>query len=290
MADHKNEPPRHELAPRCSESATAGEAGANVHTPCDRRRFFEIAGASIIRLGALAPVARAFAQAVAHAEPGESRDGPRWAMVVDTKKCLQHDGCRLCLDACHTSHNVPAIPEPRHEIKWIWKETAEHAFPSDVSEFTAATLKGRPVPVLCNHCENPPCVRVCPTQATWKRKDGVVMMDEHRCIGCRFCVVACPYGSSSFNWVDPRPHIAKLNPEYPTRAKGVVEKCNLCEERLARGKPPACVEVCAEANIGAMIFGDLNDRQSEVSAILKAGYAIRRKPTLGTSPHVFYLV
>jgi len=259
-------------------------------TGCDRRRFLEIAGVSVLGLGALAPAAKALAQALESHEPAATKHGKRWALVVDTKKCLQHDGCRLCSDACHSSHNVPSIPEPRHEIKWIWKETAEHAFPADVSEFTASTLKGRPLPVLCNHCDNPPCVRVCPTQATWKREDGVVMMDEHRCIGCRFCVVGCPYGSRSFNWSDPRKYLTKINPDYPTRSKGVVEKCNLCDERLARGKLPACVETCAQAGIGAMVFGDLNDPGSEVSAILKAGYAIRRKPTLGTSPHVFYLV
>lgn len=261
-----------------------------IGAPCGRRRFLELTGASIVGLGTLVPAARAIASAIEHGAPAGQPSGKRLALVVDTRKCLQHDGCRLCLDACHQSHNVPAIAEPRHEIKWIWKETAEHAFPSDVTPHTAATLHGRNVPVLCNHCDNPPCVRVCPTQATWKRADGVVMMDEHRCIGCRFCVVGCPYGSRSFNWVDPRPHIPQLNLKYPTRSRGVVEKCNLCDERLARNQLPACVEACAGANIGAMLFGDLNDPASEVSTILRSSYAIRRKPTLGTAPHVFYLV
>jgi len=141
--------------------------------------------------------------------------------------------------------------------------------------------------VFCNHCDNPPCVRVCPVQATWKRQDGIVMMDWHRCIGCRYCVAACPYGSRSFNWFDPRPYIAELNPDFPTRTKGVVEKCNFCEERLAKGQPPACVEACKEK---AFVFGNLADPQSEVRQLLESRYTLRRKPELGTQPDVFYLV
>ena len=113
------------------------------------------------------------------------------------------------------------------------------------------------------------------------------MMDFHRCIGCRFCMAACPYGARSFNWVDPRPYIEKVNPEYPTRTKGVVEKCLFCYERLAQGKVPACVEACPEK---ALIFGDLADENSEVSKILKERVAIRRKAELGTNPSVFYLI
>jgi Fe-S-cluster-containing dehydrogenase component len=277
MADNRKEP----LAPGGTLQPATG---------CSRRGFVKIAGASLLGLGGLAPAATVLARALEADERAHAAPGRRWALVVDTKKCLEQQGCRACIDACHVTHNVPAISEPRHEIKWVWKETAENAFPADVSEFTAATLKGRQVPVLCNHCDNPPCVRVCPTGATWKRQDGVVMMDEHRCIGCRFCVVGCPYGSRSFNWVDPRPHIAKLNREFPTRSKGVVEKCNLCDERLARGLVPACVDACAQANFGALTFGDLRDPSSPVSTLLRSGYAIRRKAALGTSPNVFYLV
>jgi len=141
--------------------------------------------------------------------------------------------------------------------------------------------------VLCNHCDNPPCVRVCPTQATWKRDDGIVMMDWHRCIGCRYCVVGCPYGSRSFNWRNPRPFVKELNPEFPTRTKGVVEKCTLCEERLAAGLAPACVEAC---KVKALTFGNLADPESDVRKLLATRYAIRRKPELGTHPELYYLV
>ncbi|OGR02490.1 MAG: hypothetical protein A2284_09910 [Deltaproteobacteria bacterium RIFOXYA12_FULL_61_11] len=142
--------------------------------------------------------------------------------------------------------------------------------------------------VLCNHCDNPPCVRVCPTQATFKREDGIVAMDMHRCIGCRYCVAACPYGSRSFNWRDPRPYLAgRINPQYPTRTKGVVEKCNFCSERLAEGREPLCVEACPKRSI---TFGDLLQPGSAVRELLRTRYTVCRKPTLGTLPHVFYLL
>jgi molybdopterin-containing oxidoreductase family iron-sulfur binding subunit len=128
---------------------------------------------------------------------------------------------------------------------------------------------------------------VCPTGATWKRDDGVVMMDWHRCIGCRYCVAGCPYGSRSFNWRDPRPHIDELNPDFPTRTRGVVEKCNFCEERLARGEPPACVAACKAR---ALVFGDLEDAESEIRKVLRERPSVRRKVALGTQPHVFYLL
>jgi molybdopterin-containing oxidoreductase family iron-sulfur binding subunit len=172
-------------------------------------------------------------------------------------------------------------------VKWIWKEPFERAFAVQEPGTTAAALRGLDVLVFCNHCDNPPCVRVCPADATFKKDDGVVTIDEHRCIGCRYCVAACPYGSRSFNWTDPRPYLASVNPAFPTRTRGVVEKCNLCEERLARGQAPACVDGCPEQ---ALVFGDLRDPGSVVRRLLDARYAIRRRPELGTRPQVFYLV
>ena len=100
-------------------------------------------------------------------------------------------------------------------------------------------------------------------------------------------MAACPFGSRSFNWRDPRPHIKEINTEFPTRTKGVVEKCMFCEERLAKGQPPACVEVCPEK---ALVFGNLNDPESEVRKVLKENFSIRRKPGLGTGPEIYYLV
>jgi Fe-S-cluster-containing dehydrogenase component len=252
-----------------------------------RRKFLKIAGASTI-VGIFGGWS-----AVEVLAPGEleSRQSPqvltakRWAMVVDTKS-MDEATARICIGACHRVHNVPSIDDPKSEVKWIWLETFEHAFPLNNHEYLAESMKERRFLVFCNHCDDPPCVRVCPTKATWKREDGIVMMDQHRCIGCRYCMAACPYGSRSYNWKDPRPFIKKGNPDYPTRSKGVVEKCTFCAERLDQGLMPACVE----ASKGALIFGDLADSASEVREILRTHYTIRRKLSLGTDPSVFYMV
>ena len=209
----------------------------------------------------------------------------RWAMVVDMSK-MDQQTVENCIAACHHIHNVPDIKDPRHEIKWIWLEEFENAFPGQYQEHVARRFEGKPFLVLCNHCDNPPCVRVCPTKATWKREDGIVMMDQHRCIGCRYCMAACPFGSRSFNWMDPRPFIKKGYPEYPTREKGVVEKCNFCAERLAKGLMPACVEISK----GALMFSDLAEPESGVRKALREHYTIRRKSYLGTNPQVYYVV
>lgn len=210
----------------------------------------------------------------------------RWGMVVDSTACAAESDCQECRQACNKAHNVPDVPVARQEVKWIWKESRERVFPfQDRDGFGPEPAAG--LPVLCNHCAQPPCVPVCPTQATWKRADGIVMMDYHRCIGCRFCMAACPYGSRSFNFVDPRPYVAPGNTVYPTRTQGVVEKCNFCEERLAVGQQPACVEACPA---GALTFGDLNDETSAVRALLRERLGVQRRAELGTGPSVFYLV
>ncbi len=211
----------------------------------------------------------------------------RWAMVVDFQKCREINNCRDCIDACHAVHNVPQFDNPKDEIKWIWKEKFEGAFPDIEHRHLLQEVLEKPVLVLCNHCDNPPCVGVCPTKATWRRKDGIVMMDWHRCIGCRYCVAACPYGSRSFNWRDPRPFIKELHRDFPTRSRGVVEKCTFCEERLAKGLLPACVEACKHK---ALYFGDLENPESEVRRILSEKFSIRRKAGLGTNPEVYYIV
>jgi molybdopterin-containing oxidoreductase family iron-sulfur binding subunit len=209
----------------------------------------------------------------------------RWGMAVDVAKCARLNGCTKCIDACHQAHNVPVLPEPRHRVRWLWKESFARVFRSQEAQYVP--IAATPVMVLCNHCDNPPCVRVCPAQATWKRGDGIVAMDWHRCIGCRYCMAACPYGARSFNFVEPRPYLRQQNAVYPARSKGVVEKCTFCSERLAEGRPPACVETCPEK---ALTFGNLADPNSELRRALGARYYVRRKPELGTSPDVFYIV
>jgi molybdopterin-containing oxidoreductase family iron-sulfur binding subunit len=254
----------------------------------DRRRFLKLAGLSTL----VGVTGKGSWDALAQGPQAGPYDKPlvakRWAMVIDLRRWMDQDS-RDCIRACHREHNVPDFDNPKDEVKWLWVEDFEHSFPSQESHYLAENLHHLKVPLLCNHCDNPPCTRVCPTQATWKREqDGIVMMDWHRCIGCRYCIAACPYGSRSFNWRDPRPHIpGELNPDFPTRQRGVVEKCTFCEERLVQGKPPACVEACRS---GALAFGDLEDPHSEVRHLLQENFTIRRKPGLGTQPEVYYIV
>lgn len=260
-----------------------------------RRSFLKFAGVSALGLGSLSLldnlVTGTAGAAASRPDAGLFKNqenaltAKRWGMVVDTRK-LTKDICHQMEKACHQIHNVPEFKEKRHEIKWIWETEYKHAFPDQPNEFLAERLEELPIPVFCNQCANPPCVQACPTQATFQREDGIVMMDFHRCIGCRFCMAACPYGSRSFNFRDPRPGIKEENPKFPTRMKGVVEKCNFCAERLAVGRQPACVEVSE----GALIFGDLEDPKSEIRAVLKEHFAVRRKQNLGTNPSVYYLV
>ncbi len=251
-----------------------------------RKQFLKAGGGALVIIAGKRVAGTFGASAAQTAAPG-GLAAKRWAMVVDLKKCREKEGCTDCIAACHREHNVPHFNDHAHEVKWVWKEPYEHVFPEDESLYTETAERSGPVLVTCNHCTNPPCVRVCPTKATWKREDGIVTMDWHRCVGCRYCVAACPYGSRSFNWSDPRPHIAALNANYPTRTKGVVEKCTFCEERLAKGQLPACVEACPAK---AIVFGDLEDPKSEVRTVLRERFSMRRKPELGTQPQIFYLI
>jgi Fe-S-cluster-containing dehydrogenase component len=256
----------------------------------DRRKFMKIAGVSALSLtGGAVPSGVLRAEDPSDVlELSRPLQGKRWAMVIDLKKCHKAEGCDDCVQACNVAHNIPHFDNPKDEVKWIWKEPFEHAFHEMEYQYASEELRHSPALLLCNHCANPPCVKVCPTQATWKREeDGIVMMDWHRCIGCRYCMAACPYGSRSFNWRNPRPFIENIREDYPTRMRGVVEKCTFCDERLARGELPACVEACKEK---ALVFGDLEDPDSEVREILGEHFAIRRKPELGTQPEVYYLV
>ena len=253
-----------------------------------RRGFLKFAGLSAVGVAGSTAVATRTRASQEHEPP--ATEGKRLALVVDLRKFAKNDALLdKITDACHRAHNVPNFSDdPKNEVKWIWTEDFETAFHSQEFHYLREDLKGKPTLLLCNHCDNPPCTRVCPTEATWKRaSDGVVMMDWHRCIGCRYCVVACPYGSRSFNWRDPRPFIDELQPDFPTRTRGVVEKCTFCEERLARGLLPACVEACKQ---NALTFGDLEDPESEVRKLLHDNYTIRRKPALGTQPEIYYII
>lgn len=255
----------------------------------NRRDFLKIAGASALTLIAF-PVLPAVAKDSLRnpgrdSTPAKPLAGKRWAMAIDASQCPPD--CNDCLTACHAIHNVPNINHPKHEVKWIWKEKFPAVFPDEWHTYSDQSTQALRLPVMCNHCANPPCVRVCPTQATFQRPDGIVMMDYHRCIGCRLCMAACPYGARSMNFRDPRPFIAKVHPEFPTRTKGVVEKCNFCEERLAQGELPACVSACRQK---ALVFGDLDDPASDIRKLIGKRFTLRRKAHLGTAPQIYYIL
>lgn len=254
----------------------------------DRRRFLKIAGLSAIGLGAGSAlgVAKAVAGPGTYTHNADALRAGHWAMVIDTRRFERPEDFQKLADVCHKIHNVPSIPNDQ-DIKWIWSDGFENVFTEQGNHHLSEEVQNRNYLLLCNHCENPPCVRVCPTQATYQRPDGIVAMDYHRCIGCRFCMGGCPYGARSFNFYDPRLYLDGIpNPKFPTRMRGVVEKCNFCAERLANGQMPACVEAAQ----GALYFGDLDDPDSEVRKVLAENFTIRRKPSLGTQPSVYYIV
>jgi molybdopterin-containing oxidoreductase family iron-sulfur binding subunit len=204
----------------------------------------------------------------------------KWVVVVDLAKC---DGCRDCTKACTKMHFVP----PQQEWMKVYEITDN---PAAGSYF---------LPRTCMHCDNPPCVRACPVGATYKRTDGIVLMDQDRCIGCRNCIAQCPYSARSFNWGEP-PHTAaelahtySVETNYPHR-RGVVEKCILCAGMLRENKLPACAQMC---DMGAIYFGDeLEDMVTnskgeslQLSQIAEKKAGFRLLEELGTEPRVYYL-
>ncbi|MDR1359416.1 MAG: 4Fe-4S dicluster domain-containing protein [Deltaproteobacteria bacterium] len=244
-----------------------------------RRRFLGLAAAA------------AFSGPVLAAPDSEGRgrvsakalQAGQWAMVIDSRRFSQAALREAVIAACHSFHNVPQLPAPRR-LDWLEQHSFAETFPGLAPDFLPDGLRERIFLTLCNHCRNPPCVRVCPTGASFCRGDGIVGVDVHRCIGCRYCMAACPFGARGFNFEDHR--LAGANPAYPQRTRGVVEKCTFCAERLAEGRRPLCVE----ASDGAIAFGDLADPASSVRVLLAENFTLRRKPWLGTEPGVYYIL
>ncbi len=250
-----------------------------------RRKFILIAGS------AAAATLLNLKMPVSAKESGKSTK--KWGMVIDVEKCtecmkefIEKTGDEHvkppCVVACDRENNVPDFKDKRIDPQWI-----------RIFEVEKEGLESEKfyMPVLCNHCDYPPCVQVCPTKASFKRDDGIVMIDYHRCIGCRYCMIACPYGSRSYNWVDPREGFKNgvpPNPKVPTRREGVVEKCHFCFHRIDRGEEPACVVACREKGKNAMVFGNLKDPNSEISKIIAKHYVVTLRPSLGTKPNVYY--
>ena len=204
---------------------------------------------------------------------------PRWGMVIDLDRCA---ACQACTAACRAENNVafagPESSELGRAIFW-------HEVLSEV-EGEYPNVRGTFIPRPCMHCENPPCVRVCPVGATYQNEEGLVLQRYERCIGCRYCMVACPYAVRYFNWSTPEwPEGMDryLNPDVPVRPKGIVEKCTFCAHRLP---VPACNQACPG---NARSFGDLDDPDSVVSQLARGPRAFRLLEDLGTEPKVYYL-
>ncbi|MEF9877593.1 MAG: 4Fe-4S dicluster domain-containing protein [Gordonibacter sp.] len=256
--------------------------------PVMERRDFVKAGAALCTLGLTSLTGCATQETSAAqivSEVSSSGGKKQLGLVVNVSKLNELGVMDEIASACHTAHNVPDVGDAKTAIKWIRPASFEQAFEDLDNAYMSDEVRELEYPVLCNHCEEPPCVRVCPTKATFKRSDGIVSMDYHRCIGCRFCVSACPYGARSLNFSDPRKHLSKVDPTYPTRSKGVVEKCMFCSERIDKGELPLCVE----ASKGAIVFGDLTDEASVVRRALANAFSIRRRVEIGTGPNIYYL-
>ena len=258
--------------------------------PSPGRRAF-LRNASVLTAAAAIPH-------VAEAAPARARRRRHWGMVIDLDRC---SGCNACSVACRQENNIPTYgPDPTFDgarpewMSMLWQESERaDALPSLL-------------PLPCMHCADPPCVKVCPVGATYKDPDGFTMQIWDRCIGCRYCMVACPYSRRSFNWSEPAwspTEVQMLNPDVATRPRGVVEKCTFCHHRvrklqeesaLAGREPtdaecqrlPACAQACPAS---AITFGDLDDPDSQVAQLAGSPRAFRLLEHLGTEPSVYYL-
>ncbi len=193
----------------------------------------------------------------------------RWGLLIDTSKCA--DGCSDCVTACNTEHGLREKHGPATDSQWIRNVTLKN-------KSTGHTVN---MPVMCQHCEKPACVDVCPTGASFKRDDGIVLVDKHICIGCRYCMMACPYKARNFIH-------EVLTDQLPVapRGKGTVEACTMCVHKIDNGEgTTACADSCKH---GAITFGDLNDNNSQISRKLKKYGGRQLRAELGLNTGVRY--
>jgi len=210
----------------------------------------------------------------------------RLCMIIDLDRCL---ACQACVIACKMENNVPdSTPESFNNKKMTFRTRVVPLFRDGKYPHPRVDI----YPVLCNQCDNPPCVAACPTGASYRREDGIVLIDWEKCIGCRYCMAACPYGQRSFIQFDePRDyHNPDAIPPGNVQSrppKGKVDKCTFCAHLVDKGQPPACVSACpAEARI----FGDLDDPRGVLRKLLASRNSQVLRPDFNTRPHVFYLL
>lgn len=271
---------------RSKKSEAGSEEGPPKQPLITRRQALQVVGATVT----VAAVSTLFDQGPLSADAieglgrtGEGSPEHQWSMVIDLSRCI---GCQYCLWTCQAVNDVPDDAK-----RW------NVGFPEMTQNGTEFFMT-RP----CLHCAEAPCVKVCPVGATWIREDGIVAMDYERCIGCRYCEVACPYDVRRFNWGEGELENAYTptwgTPEVPARPRGVVEKCTFCVHRIDRGleqgltpgvdpqATPACVNVCP---VGARVFGDVNDPESPVSRYLAQHETFVLREDFGTRPRVRYV-
>ncbi len=236
------------------------------------RRDILKSGAAVASV-TLAPGVTLMAFGGTEAEAAGADAGKRWGLLIDAGKCDAN--CSDCVTACKTENGWghSAHGDPETDVAWIRKVTLKE-------KSTGRTVSA---PVMCQHCEAPPCVDVCPTGASMKRADGIVLVDKHICIGCRYCMMACPFKARSL--VHEPVTDQKVN---APRGNGTVESCTLCVHRVDKGRIPACVEACEAAGHSAILFGDLQDPNSPISKALEQYPSIALRDDLGLNPGVRY--
>ncbi|HWR50836.1 MAG TPA: 4Fe-4S dicluster domain-containing protein [Bryobacteraceae bacterium] len=272
-------------------SCAAAAAAGWLLTACGPRRLHEMPKARLRK--ALDDLEREYSERY-HEKVAVSGapalPGVEFAYALDLSRCI---GCRRCVKACSEENNQSRNPE----VQWIrvlsmekdkgvdFAHSEPYYEPSEVPE------EGHfYVPVACQHCRNAPCTKVCPVGATWTEPDGIVVIDYDWCIGCRYCMAACPYGARHFNWAAPSIPKGSLNTNTHylgnrPRPKGVVEKCTFCIQRTRAGRYPACVEACP---VGARKFGNVLDKDSEIRYIIEHKRVLVLKQELNTVPRFFY--
>lgn len=272
-------------------SSAAAGAAAWILTACGPKRLYEMPRHKLSKA-----ISDMEAESRRRSETGVTvsgvgpQPGVEFAYALDISRCI---GCRRCVYACVEENNQSRSPE-LHWIRVLSMEKEKgvdfahadpyynpHAVPEEGHFY---------VPVACQQCRNAPCTKVCPTGATWTEKDGIVVIDYDWCIGCRYCMAACPYGARHFNWAEPVVPAGELNKNTHylgnrPRRKGVVEKCTFCIQRVRNGRYPACVEVCP---VGARKFGNLLDKDSEIRYIIEHKRVLVLKQELNTVPRFFY--